>query len=67
MNGTLTVSGSNGLVSVGVYSLNGTKLTSVASSGSEYIDVNLDTVGTGVVVVTASDKKGNQRSIKIAL
>lgn len=66
-SGTLTVTGGNGVASVEIYSPNGTRLTSIQSGGSDYIDVDLNPIGKGVVIVNAMDKKGNKKSIKLLI
>ena len=67
MTGILTVqAGNNGLASVEVYSINGTKLNS-SSSGGDYVEIDLNGMPKGIVMVTAIDRQGKRKSAKIVL
>ena len=64
---TVNVMGGNGgIENVEVYSINGVKM-SPQISGGYYKDVDLRSLGKGVIVVTATDRKGNHSSTKIVL
>lgn len=52
---------------VEIYSLNGMKLASEISSNGEDTELDLSSLGKGIIIVKASDKDGNHKSIKIAL
>ena len=67
ITGTLTVTGEHGLTNVDVYSIDGKKLNSAVAGGSGYVDIDLNPLGSGIIVVNASDRNGNQKSMKIAL
>lgn len=67
MDNLIVTGGENGISSVEVYSLNGIKLSPEASHFGDNVQIDLSSLGKGVVVVTAIDGKGNRKSQKIAL
>ena len=50
-----------------VYSLNGMKLSAEVIYNGDGAEVDLSSLGKGVVIVTASDKQGNRKALKLAL
>ena len=63
-NGTLLVKGAQ---NVDVYFINGMKAATNVSYSGEDAEVDLSTLGKGIVIVNASDKQGNRKSVKLAL
>ena len=66
--GLLSVIGGNDPIkSVEVYSINGSRLAPEIRFTSGNADVDLSSLGKGLVIVTATDSKGNRKTAKIAL
>lgn len=66
--GKAYVKGGNSRIdSVEVYSLNGMRLAPQVNYNGDSAEVDLSSLGKGIVLVTATDSKGNRTSAKIAL
>lgn len=68
MSHSLTVvGGENGISNVEVYFVNGMKAPVSVEYNGESAFVSLDNLGKGIVIVNATDRKGNHSSTKLAL
>ena len=59
--------GANGIRDISTYSLNGSRLSSSVNYSGDNAEVDLSTLGKGIVVVTATDRKGHRKTMKLAL
>lgn len=67
MDQLLILGNEAGIASVEIYSLNGMKLSPEVVNDGNKAQVNLSSLGKGVIVVTVTDTKGNRKSQKIML
>ena len=63
----LSVASDPGLSSVDIYSVSGSLLISAPNTGGSYMEIDMNQLPKGVVVVHAVDKKGRKKSVKIGL
>lgn len=61
------IGGEGGIVSVNAYYLNGNKAPVKITSNNGQKDVDLNSLGKGILILKATDKNGNARSIKVVL
>ena len=59
--------GSEGLASLEAYSINGMRLSPAVTVNGDSTEMDLSTLGKGVILVKATDNKGKSKTIKLAL